>query len=154
MPCKGVAGHSVISKLGVLRDRMFAARAGALRVLNDDLVTARNGFGAHPHRDAEIFSYVVDGELSHRDNLGNQEALGRGSVQFLSAGTGIVHSVSKLEPSCCRARNYRHTQRRLLHACIPSSSRAQSQGHSQDMCRLCARSTTIRPHTCCQAGCI
>jgi len=63
-------------------------------VLNDDLVTARNGFGAHPHRDAEIFSYIVDGELSHRDNLGNQEALGRGSVQYLSAGTGIVHSVS------------------------------------------------------------
>jgi redox-sensitive bicupin YhaK (pirin superfamily) len=56
-------------------------------------VTAHNGFGAHPHRDAEIFSYIVDGELSHRDNMGNQEALGRGAVQYLSAGTGIVHSV-------------------------------------------------------------
>ena len=67
--------------------------SGALRVLNDDLVTAHNGFGAHPHRDAEIFSYIVDGELSHRDNMGNQEALGRGAVQYLSAGTGIVHSV-------------------------------------------------------------
>ncbi len=69
------------------------AVSGALRVLNDDLVTAHNGFGAHPHRDAEIFSYIVDGELSHRDNMGNQEALGRGAVQYLSAGTGIVHSV-------------------------------------------------------------
>ena len=87
-------------------DAAFPEPAGALRVLNDDLVTARNGFGAHPHRDAEIFSYVVDGELSHRDNLGNQEALGRGSVQYLSAGTGVVHSVGRPLPvahgSYCR----------------------------------------------------
>lgn len=65
---------------------------GALRVLNDDLVKANAGFGAHPHHDAEIFSYIVDGELSHKDSMGNKEALGRGSVQYLSAGTGIVHS--------------------------------------------------------------
>lgn len=48
----------------------------------------------HPHRDAEIFSYVVDGYLSHKDSMGNMEALPRGSVQYLSAGTGISHSVS------------------------------------------------------------
>ncbi len=83
-----------------------SVRAGALRVLNDDLVTAHNGFGAHPHRDAEIFSYVVDGELSHRDNLGNQEALGRGSVQYLSAGTGVVHSVRS--PTACRTQSVCH----------------------------------------------
>lgn len=65
---------------------------GPLRVLNDDLVKANSGFGRHPHRDAEIFSYVVDGELTHQDSMGNKESLGRGSVQYLSAGTGITHS--------------------------------------------------------------
>jgi Pirin len=47
----------------------------------------------HPHRNAEIFSYVVDGELTHADSLGNRESLPRGCVQYLSAGTGISHSV-------------------------------------------------------------
>lgn len=65
---------------------------GVLRVLNDDIVQPKAGFGRHPHRDAEIFSYVLDGKLSHRDSMGNQEALPRGSVQYLSAGTGITHS--------------------------------------------------------------
>lgn len=54
----------------------------------------------HPHRDAEIFSYVVDGELSHADSMGNKEALPRGCVQYLSAGTGITHSVSELAAPC------------------------------------------------------
>ncbi|KAK9835159.1 hypothetical protein WJX81_002169 [Elliptochloris bilobata] len=65
---------------------------GVLRVLNDDLVKGKSGFGKHPHRDAEIFSYVVDGRLTHQDSLGNSEALGRGAVQYMSAGTGVVHS--------------------------------------------------------------
>jgi len=50
----------------------------------------------HPHRDAEIFSYIIDGYLSHKDSMGNSEALPRGCVQYLSAGTGIVHSVRYL----------------------------------------------------------
>lgn len=50
------------------------------------------GFGKHPHRDFEIFSYIVSGELTHRDSLKNVEVLKRGGVQFTSAGTGIVHS--------------------------------------------------------------
>ena len=45
---------------------------GVLRVLNDDLVVANNGFPSHPHRDQEIFSYIVDGELTHEDNQGNR----------------------------------------------------------------------------------
>lgn len=65
---------------------------GALRVVNDDLVKPRAGFGTHPHRDAEIFSYVVQGELSHADSMGNKEALPRGCVQYMSAGTGVTHS--------------------------------------------------------------
>jgi redox-sensitive bicupin YhaK (pirin superfamily) len=64
----------------------------SLRVINEDRVTASQGFGSHPHSNYEIFSYVVSGALRHRDNMGNVEVLPRGSVQFTSAGTGIVHS--------------------------------------------------------------
>ena len=65
---------------------------GVLRVLNDDIVAPGTGFGTHPDRDMEIVSYVVDGELTHKDNMGNERSLGRGNVQYLSAGTGIAHS--------------------------------------------------------------
>ena len=65
---------------------------GALRVLNDDLVQPQRMFGSHPHRDAEILTYVVEGELTHQDSRGNKETLGKGSVQFMSAGRGITHS--------------------------------------------------------------
>ncbi|GMH34201.1 hypothetical protein BSKO_02035 [Bryopsis sp. KO-2023] len=75
---------------------------GALRVLNDDLVQPRAGFGRHPHRDAEIFTYVVQGQLSHQDSMGNKEALPRGCVQYLSAGTGITHSEMNEGSEVCR----------------------------------------------------
>ncbi len=65
---------------------------GALRVLNDDIVQPGSGFPPHPHRDMEIVSYVLRGELTHQDNMGNRETLGRGSVQYMTAGTGVVHS--------------------------------------------------------------
>lgn len=65
---------------------------GVLRVLNDDLVQPQRGFGAHPHRDMEILTYIVHGQLTHQDSHGNQETLGRGSIQFMTAGSGIVHS--------------------------------------------------------------
>ncbi|KAJ3213232.1 hypothetical protein HDU67_003131 [Dinochytrium kinnereticum] len=65
---------------------------GPLRVLNEDKVSPINGFGAHPHREYEIFSYIVSGFLSHRDSMGNVETLPRGCLQFTSAGTGIIHS--------------------------------------------------------------
>ncbi len=67
-------------------------RFGALRVMNDDIVQPHTGFGTHPHRDMEIISYVLSGELTHADSMGNKESLGRGSIQYLSAGTGITHS--------------------------------------------------------------
>ena len=65
---------------------------GALRVLNDDRVSPQRMFGTHPHRDAEIVTIVVEGELTHADSMGNRETLERGSAQYLSAGTGITHS--------------------------------------------------------------
>lgn len=64
---------------------------GVLRVMNDDLVQPSRGFGAHPHREAEICTYVVNGELTHQDSMGNGETLGRGSIQFMTAGTGVRH---------------------------------------------------------------
>uniref|UniRef100_A0A6B2LDJ4 Pirin N-terminal domain-containing protein n=1 Tax=Arcella intermedia TaxID=1963864 RepID=A0A6B2LDJ4_9EUKA len=65
---------------------------GALRVLNDDLVQSMRGFGTHPHSDAEIVTYIVQGELTHKDSMGTQETLTRGGIQFMTAGSGVFHS--------------------------------------------------------------
>ena len=65
---------------------------GALRVINDDLIEGHTGFDTHPHRDMEIISYVVDGKLTHADSMGNENTIGRGEVQYMSAGTGVLHS--------------------------------------------------------------
>lgn len=65
---------------------------GVLRVLNDDIVHAEGGFGMHPHHNMEIISYIIEGEITHKDSMGNQETLKAGEVQYLSAGDGIQHS--------------------------------------------------------------
>jgi redox-sensitive bicupin YhaK (pirin superfamily) len=65
---------------------------GVLRVINDDTVQAGEGFDTHPHKNMEIISYVVDGELTHADSMKNRHTLSRGQAQYMSAGTGVTHS--------------------------------------------------------------
>lgn len=61
-------------------------------MLNDDVVEAGQGFPTHPHRDMEIVTYVLEGELEHRDSAGHHGVVGPGGAQFMSAGTGVRHS--------------------------------------------------------------
>ncbi len=65
---------------------------GPLRVFNDDVVQPSSGFPTHPHREMEIITYILDGELEHKDSTGGADRIGPGEVQRMSAGTGIRHS--------------------------------------------------------------
>jgi redox-sensitive bicupin YhaK (pirin superfamily) len=75
---------------------------GSLRVWNDDTIQPQTGFPPHPHRDMEIITYVREGAITHRDNLGNVGRTEAGDVQVMSAGTGVRHSEYNLEDDATR----------------------------------------------------
>ncbi len=96
------AAHRYVNRMGFLTTAHLFSFAdyydpknvhfGALRVFNDDTIAAHSGFPNHPHADMEIVTIVLEGELVHKDNMGNRGVIAAGEVQYMSAGLGVIHA--------------------------------------------------------------
>src|ERR1700728_151637 len=75
-----------------------------LRVINDDMVMPGMGFGTHPHQDMEIITYILSGQIEHKDSMGNGRVIRAGEVQYMSAGSGVRHS--EFNPSNTEAAHF------------------------------------------------
>ena len=94
----------------------------SLRVINDDIIAPGGGFPTHPHRDMEIFSYVLEGRLAHQDSMGNKRELKPGEIQLMRAGSGVTHS--EFNPSATE-------QARLLQIWIMPAERGLKPAYTE-----------------------
>jgi redox-sensitive bicupin YhaK (pirin superfamily) len=109
---------------------------GPLRVINEDRVQPGTGFGTHGHRDMEIVSYVLDGQLAHRDDLGNGSTMAPGDVQRMSAGRGVQHS--EFNPSTTQAVHF-------LQIWIEPAARGLDPGYEQAHVPAAAKRGRLAP---------
>ena len=108
---------------------------GNLRVINEDRIQPGTGFGTHGHRDMEIISYVLQGELAHQDSMGNGCAIPPGDVQRMSAGRGVMHS------------EYNHAPKQVRHffqICIQPSVKGIEPGYEQKSFPVQEKRGTLR----------
>lgn len=112
----------------------------ALRVINDDVIDAGQGFGTHPHKDMEILTYVLEGAVEHQDSMGNKEQVPAGEFQIMSAGTGVRHS--EYNPSqngkTAPVSNLDHSRKNRHHAALRTASFRRRAGQTAGAVPGCA----------------